>query len=627
MDNNNNHSLARGSVTLGANALEILGTTTYSGNPLVVLTRELLQNSIDTCNERRGRDGDNYAPKISITIDKLEEHRARIICLDNGMGMSVEDILYKYLVIGAGSKANRDTVGKFGFAKMSTITNPEWRIDTRDLYLSNKTVNEDGTIEILRSNEFLDGTRVTVLCRGSVYGHHLETALWMIYLSDTHGIPVEILVNAINSPGKPTVVFEDTWHGLDRYLAGNFIKFSVDPECDQDDFRLTVTGAFEKIGMFTNTHGLNAVRLKGLVQFMRSNSNERETNLILDVDVASDIAPTDERYPFSLSRESLRGNKYWQVDNHFRRHDIDNLQSKQLLTAEPERQTISGDINGRAITGKRGKSSHYSLDGDLIERLERLLESDAKAIQTRMSDLVEFAEELEVDGRSFRMPDESDMPMDMMLLGNVIYDPSQSINDIASRFEWRLNEGDKVFIGEDDLQRFGTAKLSDIIGAMINMGAIPVVAFDDPEDVIVAAARRVKDLPFDFTVVFDEYEKPSNSKNLKRHAKIIALWRIVVELVSNEDNVAIGVFTHSNERARYSSTHRQTEYSINPSLFVEDLAKLPGNAFLMYLWNVACHEAAHARYSSHNEAFESERLDIVRQTSSALYYAMKSIKL
>ena len=73
------------------------------GNKPTYGVRELLQNSIDACIERQHLESSSsaYIPKVTISIDKIDDKSSLFKIVDNGKGMSLEEIIHYFLNVGS----------------------------------------------------------------------------------------------------------------------------------------------------------------------------------------------------------------------------------------------------------------------------------------------------------------------------------------------------------------------------------------------------------------------------------------------------------------------------------------------------------------------------------------------
>ena len=113
-------------------ALRTLGNNLYS-NPWVAVS-ELVANGIDA-----------NATKIRVLIDIRNKEFATIEILDNGSGMSIDDLTNKYAIIGRNKREeqkNEKTLGRKGVGKLAAL------YLTSHYYISTKTDNETSIWEI-----------------------------------------------------------------------------------------------------------------------------------------------------------------------------------------------------------------------------------------------------------------------------------------------------------------------------------------------------------------------------------------------------------------------------------------------------------------------------------------------
>lgn len=138
----------RAELTANHELLKLLVNPLYGNNPAFAV-RELLQNSIDACQERMIHGGGKG--KIEINIDTENK---QFIITDNGIGMS-EDVLINYYLVAGSSYRKSDN----------------WK----DTYM-----NDDGSIKICRIGKFGIGVLATFLI-----GNEIEVITR--YLNDEKG--------------------------------------------------------------------------------------------------------------------------------------------------------------------------------------------------------------------------------------------------------------------------------------------------------------------------------------------------------------------------------------------------------------------------------------------------------
>ena len=117
--------------SFGYLALKMLGKTLYS-NPFAALS-ELIANGFDA-----------KADKIWICIDIRDKKNSKIVVIDNGCGMSNQDVLKKYLQVGKKNRSDDDNemMGRKGIGKLAAF------YLSNKYYLLTKTLNEENMYEI-----------------------------------------------------------------------------------------------------------------------------------------------------------------------------------------------------------------------------------------------------------------------------------------------------------------------------------------------------------------------------------------------------------------------------------------------------------------------------------------------
>ncbi len=120
-------------------ALKTLGNNLYS-NPWVAVS-ELVANGLDA-----------GASKIRVLIDIRDKEYATIEILDNGSGMSFEDLAYKYAIIGRNKRETQKdekTLGRKGVGKLAAL------YLTSHYYIATKT-KEDSTVWEIDTSKYKD---------------------------------------------------------------------------------------------------------------------------------------------------------------------------------------------------------------------------------------------------------------------------------------------------------------------------------------------------------------------------------------------------------------------------------------------------------------------------------------
>jgi hypothetical protein len=160
---------AKATGQVGANVGKLwrfLTSSLYQSGDLPLLaTREALQNSVDAIRAavraRKTRAGTGR-------FDVSWNPRARALTWeDNGIGMSTEDVLTKFLTIGETGKADAgdsgEAAGGFGVAKaviLGASSTFRWMMDTRDNHVTCQSA--DAEVAVFDADPHLRGTRITI---------------------------------------------------------------------------------------------------------------------------------------------------------------------------------------------------------------------------------------------------------------------------------------------------------------------------------------------------------------------------------------------------------------------------------------------------------------------------------
>jgi hypothetical protein len=255
-----------------------LGKQQYKNHSAVIALRELLQNSRDACIRA------NRVPDIRIVLDGNEP--TTIECRDNGCGMSEYDIANKLLVYGVpedkSDRKGQDCVGGFGVAKVLLFGCFPWHVSTHGIYIDDEIFFGE---KESKKVDYVDGCNVSLTVEKRVDISELLLAFGMIAFSD---VPVTLTYNnqteLVQFDGK-----------LKEHKSTKFCHvYLADP--------VTVLGH--------TLSGYAIYRLRGLVQFIE-NQDFKGFNVIIDIDTNLDAQSPD--YPLTTSRESLKGNEWWEI--------------------------------------------------------------------------------------------------------------------------------------------------------------------------------------------------------------------------------------------------------------------------------------------------------------------------
>lgn len=185
------------------------------GNDPIYGVRELVQNAVDACIERNHiekRNGnEDYVPKITVSINRIDEYQSKFTIADNGKGMSLNEIQHYFLNVGTSFRSslewkkefvgddghsfvNRN--GKFGIGVLAAfLIGDNIMVETNhfsqnESYKFEAQINSE-FIEIYKTNNEIVGTtisliinnglRTKLLDRNERYSNEILFTEWYVY--------------------------------------------------------------------------------------------------------------------------------------------------------------------------------------------------------------------------------------------------------------------------------------------------------------------------------------------------------------------------------------------------------------------------------------------------------------
>jgi hypothetical protein len=341
-------------VTLSPDLMPMLGNKMYSNEPVVILARELVQNSIDACKRA------NTDPQINVSLVLEDDDNWWLSCRDNGDGMTAQQLVGDFLQIGGRASNNKDAateVGGFGLAKVAIMRNPYWEVHSHDSFLNSNILYEEGEIKKV---EYQDGTVVRIQLEDTSIGSYdLRRVMYMLDLSDLEG------VNLKYDDGDVAHIMPVGLNGRKKSLLGS--NNDVENKWTGYGVEKYEVNVGDKIISIGN---VNVYRLKGLVQFFSHTYSERDTILIADIE--TDLSPHHDDYPFSTSREAVTSST---LNSEIRRwiqdcsdDAISTLRSvTKVDTGVPDRCLETGSliVPPRAVVDFSQAGQYYEADFDL----------------------------------------------------------------------------------------------------------------------------------------------------------------------------------------------------------------------------------------------------------------------
>jgi hypothetical protein len=328
--------------------MSIVGRKLYSGNPLPIIVRELLQNARDACAKAE------VAPEIQMDLffDRKAwdgpEKLQFIVCRDNGTGMTAEEIVSKFLCLGGSTKRTEGgNRGGFGIAKAAFLCAQEWGVRSLEWAVNRRDMEQELPVRECVSK--YPGTMVAVGLRDLWRNQDMEDAFLILAFSD---VPVHVRLHMREAGGKMSLTFDgmlggagmgEGWQMLSVMDGKPGLVLRGNTKVEIPIVRHGENVYFENVGQ-----GRIIVRLVDLMQFeiQRYSKDKRKTTLI--VDVTNPPPVNDPAYPFNLSREELTYEIRNKVSDLIRPHTVNPLTSYCALT---EKKTSVQVLNGCLMQG------------------------------------------------------------------------------------------------------------------------------------------------------------------------------------------------------------------------------------------------------------------------------------
>lgn len=270
--------------------------------------KETLQNAVDA-----------KATEIIYTLDARSK---TFEVVDNGVGMTADVILDKFLMVG-GSKKSGNSVGGFGDAKqVICFCWDEWELESNKSYLSKEMLGVE-PIKALKSSR--NGTRIKAEL--DTY-FDVKAAVSYIELCE---LKVKVRVIVIDEDGSKSEV------KLTKFVTGKPLESNL-------TFGDLYTGKYVR-----SRERLNAcvVRINGLAMFWKELPSVKQ-DMILELTNLGDPKSTD--YILQVQREGLK----WQ-------YDLQLEKVLQMYVSEPHRAARDASKNDNLVTVFNGSGTCQSM--------------------------------------------------------------------------------------------------------------------------------------------------------------------------------------------------------------------------------------------------------------------------
>ena len=267
-----------------------------AGNKLGdVSVREAMQNSLDAVLEAKEK---RRIKKGEIDIELLPEGLGYSI-KDNGIGMTAEDIVNKFLTLYTTGKAQEGRFGGFGIAGAVVLgphKSAQWTLKTNDLvYTHEMTLNKE---RVKRVKEGIQGTSIVVGAEESIFGYEKLASKYIATTETPKWVTVKF--NGVKDIPYPF-----------KGKKGRKSTVAIGPESTGDltYYPVAPTG-YEKQLIIRLVDKKTKSKL---TQSITSIYNEGFKGSIV-LDITTRATPKDSDYPLSESRMSLKHNARQPVD-------------------------------------------------------------------------------------------------------------------------------------------------------------------------------------------------------------------------------------------------------------------------------------------------------------------------
>ena len=482
-------------------------------------------------------------PKIRIKIERVEDTLFMEV-QDNGCGMDIPTLRDAYFCLGATAKGELDDSGGFGVAAAVELSGNDWSVRTNDLYYTRAMMEKGKPVEQV---ELQKGTTVTCVTDSFDKWSWEDQIIRLIYSS-------EVDIHLILIGGDGTILLDDPHAG-----TGRFPKLSRTPLLatengkDENGNLWEASGSQKMTAPLSNSlTGYAFFRLNGLTQFWKY-SSVRTT--VLWFDITAKNRPGED-YPFTMPRESLQGSMKDFLTKVLERHTIDHKTSERHIVSphKPSKEVRAGAF-------LRSKRHHEG----------RLYNNDP--------DLQNFGIELDKD--------------------EII----EQVKEMMEQFPKHNQDKASEVIHRKIIDNPETEEPENIPDA-------PPTTLDGLAQVLVhAPAKQVEtirdelvDALTEYMIFLDCYDT-DNQAELAFDAEVLDLWKELMWITAEPEEIfGVGLVHKYGVTATRGYEMNTPVYQLNPEVFRRIM---PGTAMgvILTMWSMACHEAAHFRSSTHDEAF------------------------
>ena len=322
--------------------IPLLADKLYENNPLPVLVRELLQNSLDAA-VRKGAE-----PQIDLEITIDENGGCTVCCTDNGIGMTDAQISGDLLKVAGSHTYDKDKKSEIGgmmLAKLAIMAHRQWSVRTLNCWFDGGMCRSDEPIAT--NYPHVDGCQITVTLDKNPTKYDIIKAFNFVYFSN---ISIHLMYKNLKLDEK----HEDTGAGMSR--LPNSDKLKLDKQVSSDKGNSATCSLLPPVddvfGFPLNAEGLYVHRVHGLVQQVR----EYGGKVCYVIDVETPFMPREPEYAFTPSRESFTDNELQQNIHVWIQKLIVDSRSTESRVSKPPPPVVEPKVYAGLCIGERNFS-------------------------------------------------------------------------------------------------------------------------------------------------------------------------------------------------------------------------------------------------------------------------------
>ena len=582
----------------------------------VIATRETLQNSVDSI---RAAIKEKLIAKDAGAFHVTWDGRS-LVWSDNGVGMSLDTIRTRFLVLGESGKRGdgsaHENAGGFGIAKAVILGASEsfrWNLRSRDKEVISKGIEKP--IEVENLFEFRQGVTLMV--------HDVHAKYWDY--QSRYDEPARPLLDRLR-----TLLEANYLPDVRLYLNDELIvpRFSV-----RRGTRLTVNGTWGerttaqvKAYKREESGGRYWVRLNGLLQYDLAGYSTLLSDIVLDI--YTSVRPGDVGYPFNAGRDMLVG-----VARLTFQAMMQEIERENLSIRDSEEDIEKFEPEGELESNVANELSALLQDGEL-SRLLNMDEAD-RSVQS-----VQDAERAIVHVTLDSFPDQHVFDFTNSPNQIPLYPKSIQSVDVV-RVIIGLGAGSDEQVHPEVRAAFAAAEQGKMTGLQLKILTNAIVSRSPmPAKVTVTTPSKVQNKsgnPFGGMAALRINRKQVDLEKVrafkrspKRYLPHLLLWDMTLKLIKQHGNMehvriypgfvlqdgTIGL-------AERKAFGQPALIYVNPFRLMDVIErnwKQP-LAIVGFLHGVACHELTHANGmmgEGHNEEFIAAREDLGFRTARIL---------